>query len=106
VIRSFRDKATALVFVGGLPRSMARNLALAARRKLAAIDAAESLEDLRIPPGNRLEALRGDRAGQHSIRINGRWRIVFVWRDDGAHAVGIVDYHWRPDGAPKCPSHD
>lgn len=93
MIRSFRDKATALVFAGGLPRSMARDLALAARRKLAALDAAERLEDLRVPPGNRLEALRGDRVGQHSIRINGQWRIAFVWQDDGAHAVEIVDYH-------------
>ena len=93
MIRSFRDKATALVFAGGLPRSMARDLAVAARRKLAAIDAAERLEDLRVPPGNRLEALRGDRVSQHSIRINGQWRIAFIWRDDGAHAVEIVDYH-------------
>ena len=93
MIRSFRDKATALVFAGGLPRSMARELALTARRKLAALDAAEHLEDLRVPPGNRLEALRGDRVVQHSIRINDQWRIAFVWRDDGAHSVEIVDYH-------------
>ena len=72
---------------------MARDLSIAARRKLAAIDAAERLEDLRLPPGNRLEALRGDRAGQHSIRINGQWRVVFIWRKDGAHGVEIVDYH-------------
>ena len=72
---------------------MARDLAIAARRKLAAVDAAERLEDLRAPPGNRLEALRGNRAGQHSIRINDQWRVVFIWRDDGAHAVEIVDYH-------------
>jgi proteic killer suppression protein len=93
MIRSFRDKATSLVFAGGLPRGMARDLATAARRKLAAVDAAENLEDLRVPPGNRLEALRGDRAGQHAIRINGQWRLVFTWRDGGAHAVEIVDYH-------------
>jgi proteic killer suppression protein len=93
VIRSFADKVTARVFSGDQPRSMARDLAIAARRKLAAIDAAERLEDLRLPPGNRLEALRGDRAGQHSIRINGQWRVVFVWREDGAHEVEIVDYH-------------
>jgi proteic killer suppression protein len=72
---------------------MARDLAIAARRKLIVIDATERLEALRIPPGNRLEALRGDRAGQHSIRINGQWRIIFVWQDDGAHDVEIVDYH-------------
>ncbi len=93
MIRSFRDKATALVFSGGVPRGMARDLATAARRKLAALDAAEQLDDLRLPPGNRLEALRGDRSGQHSIRINGQWRLVFLWRNDGAHAVEIVDYH-------------
>ena len=93
MIRSFRDKTTALVFSGGVPRGMARDLASAARRKLAALDAAEQLNDLRLPPGNRLEALRGDRSGQHSIRINGQWRLVFLWRDDGAHAVEIVDYH-------------
>ena len=93
MIRSFRDKATALVFAGSLPRGMARDLAVTARRKLAAIDAAERLDDMRVPPGNRLEALRGSRAGQHSIRINSRWRIAFVWREDGAHEVEIVDYH-------------
>jgi proteic killer suppression protein len=93
MIRSFRDKTAALVFAGGLPRGMARDLAKAARSKFAALDAAEHLEDLRIPPGNRLEALRGDRAGQHSIRINSQWRVVFIWREDGAHAVEIVDYH-------------
>ncbi|MBV1800487.1 type II toxin-antitoxin system RelE/ParE family toxin [Siccirubricoccus sp. G192] len=93
MIRSFGDKATALVFQGGLPRGMARDLAQVARRKLAMLDAAERLDDLRVPPGNRLEALRGDRAGQHSIRINGQWRLVFVWRDDGPYEVEIVDYH-------------
>lgn len=93
MIRSFGDKATARVFSSGLPPGMARDLAIAAGRKLAVIDAAERLDDLRNPPGNRLEALRGDRAGQHSIRINAQWRIVFVWRDDGAHEVEILDYH-------------
>ncbi len=92
MIRSFRDKATALVFAGELPQGMARDLAVAARRKLAALDAAEHVEDLRVPPGNRLEALRGNRAGQHSIRINRQWCIVFAWREDGAHAVEIVNY--------------
>jgi len=93
MIQSFGDKVTALVFRGGLPRLMARDLAQAARRKLIILDAAERLEDLRFPPGNRLEALRGDRAGQHAIRINGQWRLVFVWRADGPHEVLIVDYH-------------
>jgi proteic killer suppression protein len=81
-----------MIFAGGLPRGMARDLAIAARRKLAALDAAERLEDLRTPPGNRLESLRGDRAGQYSVRINGQWRVAFVWLEDGAHAVEIVDY--------------
>ncbi len=57
------------------------------------LNAAERLDDLRVPPGNRLELLRGDRAGQHSIRINGRWRLVFIWRNDGPHEVEIVAYH-------------
>jgi proteic killer suppression protein len=82
-----------MVFSGRQPRGMALELAMAARRKLRAIDAAERLDDLRVPPGNRLETLRGDRAGEHSIRINGQWRIVFTWRDDGADDVEIVDYH-------------
>jgi toxin HigB-1 len=72
---------------------MAPGLAAVTYRKLIVLDAAERLEDLRTPPGNRLEALRGDRAGQHSIRINGQWRLVFVWRHDSPHDVEIVDYH-------------
>jgi proteic killer suppression protein len=64
-----------------------------ARRKLIMLDDADRLEELRFPPGNRLEALRGDRVGQYSIRINDQWRIVFAWRDGEAHDVAIVDYH-------------
>jgi len=64
-----------------------------ALRKLAMLDAAETLNDLRVPPGNRLEALRGDRVGQHSIRINQQWRIRFTWTDAGPQDVQIVDYH-------------
>jgi proteic killer suppression protein len=64
-----------------------------AQRKLVILDAAESLQDLRLPPGNRLERLSGDRAGQHSIRVNDQWRICFHWRDGDAHDVEIVDYH-------------
>ena len=93
MIRGFGDKETALVFQGGLPRGMARDLAQAARRKLAMLDAAERLDDLRVPPGNRLEALKHDRAGQHSVRINQQWRICFVWRDGDAYRVEITDYH-------------
>jgi toxin HigB-1 len=62
-------------------------------RKLVVLDAAESVEDLRSPPGNRLEKLRGDREGQHSIRVNDQWRICFIWTDGGAHHVENVDYH-------------
>jgi proteic killer suppression protein len=62
-------------------------------RKLVAVDAAEQLDDLRVPPGNRLEKLRGDRAGQHGIRVNEQWRICFRWKDGNAYEVEIVDYH-------------
>jgi proteic killer suppression protein len=70
-----------------------RKLQRAALRKLLILDAADSLEDLRIPPGNRLEKLVGDRAGQHSIRINDQWRICFRWSSGGADGVEIMDYH-------------
>lgn len=74
-------------------RSIDPRIERVALRKLVMLDAAEILEDLRVPPGNRLEALRGDRAGQHSIRINQQWRICFTWTDGGPAAVEIVDYH-------------
>jgi len=64
-----------------------------ALRKLLILDAAESLEDLRLPPGNRLEKLSGDRQGQHSIRINDRWRVCFIWKDGDVYAVEVTDYH-------------
>ena len=64
-----------------------------ALRKLLVLDAADALQDLRVPPGNRLEKLKGDRAGQYSIRINDQWRICFEWRDGDAHSVEITDYH-------------
>jgi proteic killer suppression protein len=70
-----------------------RNIERVARRKLLQLHAATELASLRIPPGNQLEALKGDRKGQHSIRINDQWRVCFVWRDDGAYEVEIVDYH-------------
>lgn len=69
------------------------NIERAALRKLTQLAVSSRLEDLRVPPGNRLEALRGSRKGQHSIRINDQWRVCFVWADDGAHNVEIVDYH-------------
>ena len=70
-----------------------KNIERVARRKLLQLHAATELVSLRVPPGNQLEALKGDRRGQHSIRINDQWRICFVWHDDGAHQVEIVDYH-------------
>ena len=70
-----------------------RAVSRSARLKLELLNAAVSLNSLRIPPGNRLERLKGDRSGQHSIRINDQWRICFIWRDDNAHEVEIVDYH-------------
>ncbi len=70
-----------------------RNIERVARRKLLQMQAATSLDSLRIPPGNQLEALKGDRKGQHSIRINDQWRICFIWHDEAAHEVEIVDYH-------------
>jgi proteic killer suppression protein len=69
------------------------NIERAGLRKLEQLQVSARLDDLRIPPGNRLELLRGNRAGQHSIRINDQWRVCFVWRDDTAHEVEIVDYH-------------
>ena len=70
-----------------------RSIERVARRKLLQLHAATELASLRIPPGNQLEALKGSRKGQHSIRVNDQWRVCFVWREDGAHQVEIVDYH-------------
>ena len=93
VIKSFADKRTAAIFVGYAVRDLPQQIQRRARAKLLAIDAASLLDDLRIPPGNRLEALRGDRQGQFSIRVNDQWRICFVWRNNEAWDVEIVDYH-------------
>lgn len=92
MIVSFRCKHTAALFAGGMPRPF-RAIAEVATRKLTQLDNAASLDFLRSPPGNRLEALRGDRAGQHSIRINDQWRLCFRWRNGHAEDVEIVDYH-------------
>jgi toxin HigB-1 len=92
VIASFKDKDTRELFEDVLvPRW--RAIERPARRKLLYLHRARTLQDLRVPPGNRLEALKGDRKGQHSIRINDQWRICFRWQSDAAHDVEIVDYH-------------
>ena len=92
LIRSFRCRKTEALFQDqSVPTFQA--IERVGRRKLLYIHAAMRLEDLRVPPGNRLEALKGDRSGQHSIRINDQWRICFVWRDSEAYDVEIVDYH-------------
>lgn len=93
MIRSFRDKRSANLFLGNRSRSVPPELAQRARRKMRILDQARSLDDLRVPAGNRLEALRGNRDGQYSIRINDQWRICFLWREGDAHEVEIVDYH-------------
>ena len=92
MIRSFSDSATARLFADE-DVSRFRAIERQARRKLLLLHTAAGLNDLRSPPGNRLEALKGDRSGQHSIRINNQWRICFIWRDGGAESVEIVDYH-------------
>lgn len=93
MIKSFRDKRTAAIFAGYAVSGLPPQIQERARAKLLAIDAANRLDDLRRPPGNRLEALAGDRKGQHSIRINDQWRICFRWRNGEAFDVEIVDYH-------------
>ena len=93
VIRSFADKCTAAVWNDRIPKGFPNDLAKVSRRKLRMLAAATGLDDLRKPPGNRLEALDGDREGQHSIRINDQWRLCFVWRNGDAYDVEIVDYH-------------
>jgi proteic killer suppression protein len=93
VLRSFRDKETEAIWHRQRSRRLDGPVQSVARRKLAILDAAETLTDLLIPPGNRLEKLTGDRAGQYIIRINQQWRICFVWSDAGLDDVEIVDYH-------------
>jgi proteic killer suppression protein len=93
MIRSFRDRETRKVWEGTVSCRLPVAIQTVARRKLRMLHNAQTLRDLRAPPANRLEALKGQRVGQHSIRINEQWRICFVWRDSGAHHVEIVDYH-------------
>ena len=93
VIRSFRDTTTERLWSRQRARGIDPRIERVALRKLVMLDAAETLDDLRVPPGNRLEALKGDRSGQHSIRINQQWRVCFVWTAAGPEDVEIVDYH-------------
>jgi len=93
MIRSFKDKDTEAIFNGKFVRRIPKQVAPLAARKLNQVHGAGCLEDLRIPRGNRLEALKGDRKGQHSIRINDQWRVCFRWTRAGPDAVEIVDYH-------------
>ena len=93
MIKSFKDRDAERLFHRRPVRRLGTDVQRTALRKLRMLDAATTLDDLRIPPANRLEKLKGDRAGQHSIRVNRRWRICFRWRSSDAHDVEIVDYH-------------
>lgn len=93
MIQSFADPETERIWVGQRGRKLPPDIQDAALRKLRLINNARVLQDLRVPPCNRLEALKGDRVGQHSIRINDQWRICFEWHAGGPSNVGIVDYH-------------
>ncbi len=93
MIRSFRDRDTQAVFRGEPCGRFARGVQRAAQRKLRMLDAAESLNDLRVPPGNRLEKLAARRLGQYSIRVNDQWRVCFRWTERDAYDVEIADYH-------------
>ncbi len=93
MIRSFADRETEALFHGRFAKRLPQDIQRTAQRKLRQIHQAAQLHDLSAPPGNRLEAMKGNRVGQHSIRINDQWRICFVWNDVGAEQVEIVDYH-------------
>jgi proteic killer suppression protein len=93
MIKRFHDKRTAALFQGLTPKGVGADVVRRAKAKLDLLDAATTLDFLRSPPGNRLEALKGDRAGQHAIRVNDQWRICFAWRDGNADSVEFCDYH-------------
>jgi proteic killer suppression protein len=93
MIKSFQCRETEKLFVTGASRRIPADILRRALGQLRDLDATAVLDDLRVPPGRRLEALSGDRAGQYSIRINQQWRVCFVWQDGNAHHVEIVDYH-------------
>ena len=93
MIQSFADAETGLIWSGRRSRRLPLEMQSVALRKLRLLNQARTLGDLRVPPGNRLEALKGDRAGRHAIRVNDQWRICFAWREGGPADVEIVDYH-------------
>lgn len=93
MIRDFADREAEKIWQGTPSRRLPGDIQHVARRKLRMLNSATTLDDLRIPPANRLEALKGGRKGQHSIRINDQWRVCFRWKDGDAHGVEIVDYH-------------
>ena len=93
MIKSFRNEAARAAWARKFLKGVPNDIIKVANRKLTQLHSARNLDDLRAPPGNRLEALSGDRKGEHSIRINDQWRICFRWRDGDAHDVEIVDYH-------------
>jgi proteic killer suppression protein len=93
MIRTFRDRLTVNAFDGKAGKGFPANILKIARRKLEMLNAASILDDLRAPPGNRLEALSGNRRGKHSIRVNDQYRICFIWTDEGPTEVELTDYH-------------
>ena len=93
MIKSFVDDETAKIFRGEVSRKLPLGIQKTARRKLIYLDEADNIGDLTVPPGNRLEALKGSRSGQYSIRINDQWRVCFRWEQPDAHRVEITDYH-------------
>jgi proteic killer suppression protein len=93
MIRGFKDKEAEKVFDGRISKKLPQDIQRVAERKLIMLHRAATLNDLRVPQSNRLEALKGNRKGQHSIRINVQWRVCFEWREDDVYEVEIVDYH-------------
>ncbi len=93
MIRGFKDKEVEKIFNGRFSKKLPQDIQRIAERKLIMLHRAATLNDLSVPPSNRLEALKGNRKGQHSIRINAQWRICFEWREDGVYEVEIIDYH-------------
>ncbi len=93
MIKEFKDKQTELIWNGAISKRLPQTIQAVARRKLRMLNNAATLNDLRVPPANRLERLRGSRAGQYSIRINEQWRVCFIWKDRDVYQLEIVDYH-------------